>query len=313
VTTELKIVIFQLVIILPFLAGSFFKHRLKNADKTAKKLITINLTLLEPPVALWSIWGLALSAEMIFLPVSGFFLAISGFFIGKLFVRKTRLTGIDADTFVISSSLANHGFTMGGFLCYLFAGEQGLALSAIFLIYFIPFTFLFIFPYAGVKSSNQVFKWAVVRKFLFTFRNMPLYAVFAAILIRLAGIARPDVYFPLDILLILFISLYYFTLGINFKPDDLNVFKKEHVLMAIQKFVILPAIIFIILDFAPISDMTKMIIKIESFMPAAIYSVITAILFDLNPRKASNLFVVNSLLFIFFVLPLLFYFRDFLL
>ena len=142
--TELKFAIFQLVIILPFLAGSFLKNRLKNPERASKSLITVNLTLIEPPIVIWSIWGLALNAEMIFLPVFGVFLAVSGFIIGKLAVHKMRLTGTDAKTIVISSSLANHGFTMGGFLCYLFAGEQGLALSAIFLIYFIPFTFLFI-------------------------------------------------------------------------------------------------------------------------------------------------------------------------
>jgi predicted permease len=313
VPTELKFAIFQLVIILPFLAGSFLKNRLKNPERASKSLITVNLTLIEPPIVIWSIWGLALNAEMIFLPVSGVFLAVSGFIIGKLAVHKMRLTGTDAKTIVISSSLANHGFTMGGFLCYLFAGEQGLALSAIFLIYFIPFTFLFIFSYANVKDRNQVFQWAFVKDLLFSFRNMPLYAVFIAIFIRLTGINRPDVYFPLDILLILSIALYYFTLGINFKFNDLHFFKKEHVFLAAQKFILLPAITFFILEFIAISDAIKMIIKLQSFMPAAIYSVITAILFDLNARQASGLFVVNSILFIFLVLPLLFFARNFLL
>ncbi len=311
--TELKFAIFQLIIILPFLAGSFVKKHLKNPEKTSKALINVNLTIIEPPIVLWSIWGLTLSAEMFFLPVSGVLLAISGFIIGKIAVRKIHLTGTDAKTLVISSALANHGFTMGGFLCYLIAGEQGLALSAIFLIYFIPFTFLFIFPYANVKDRNQVFQWAFVRDLMFSLRNMPLYAVFIAIIIRLAGISRPAVYFPLDILLILSIALYYFTLGINFKFDDLNFFKKEHIFLALQKFFLLPAITFFILEFTTINDSIKMVIKLESIMPAAIYSVITAILFDLNARQASGLFVVNSLLFIFLVFPLLFWARSFLL
>jgi len=312
VPTELKFAIFQLVIILPFMAGSLLKKRLKNPEKTSKRFISINLTIFEPPIVLWSIWGLTLSAEMIFLPVAGVCLAVSGFFIGKLAVQKIHLAKKDAKTLVISSALANHGFTMGGFLCYLFAGEQGLALSAIFLVYFIPFTFLFIFPYANVKDKNQVFQWAFLRDLLFSLRNMPLYAVFIAIIIRLAGISRPEVWFPLDILLIISISIYYFMLGINFKFDDLNFFKKEHIFLALQKFFLLPAITFFILEYAAISDSIKMVIKLESIMPAAIYSVITAILFDLNARQASGLFVVNSILFIFIVFPLLYFTRNFL-
>jgi hypothetical protein len=313
VPTEFKFATFQLVIILPFLAGSFFKNRIKNSGKTSKSLINLNLTLLEPPIVIWSIWGLTLNAEMIFLPVSGIFLVVTGFIIGKLAVHAIHFTGKDVKTIVISSSLANHGFTMGGFLCYLFAGEQGLALSAIFLIYFIPFTFLFIFSYANAKDRNQVFQWNFIKNLLFSFRNMPLYAVFIAIIIRLTGINRPGGYFPLDILLILSIALYYFTLGLNFKFNDLHFFKKEHVFLAVQKFILLPAITFLILELVAISDAIKMIIKLQSFMPAAIYSVITAILFDLNARQASGLFVVNSILFIFLILPLLYLTRNFLL
>ena len=143
--------------------------------------------------------------------------------------------------------------------------NKALHLSAIFLIYFIPFTFLFIFSYANVKGRNQVFQWAFVKDLLFSFRNMPLYAVFIAIIIHLIGITRPEAYFPLDILLIISISLYYFTLGINFKFDDLHFFKKEHVFLAVQKFILLPAITFFILDFVAINDAIKMIIKLQSF------------------------------------------------
>jgi len=312
VAAELKFAIFQAVIILPFITGYLIKNRLSRPDKTEKSLIRFNLACLEPPVVLWSIWGLTLSSEMIFLPVAGLCLVVSGFIIGKASVRAIHPPGKDAETFIISSSLANHGFTMGGFLCYLFAGETGLALSAIFLTYFIPYTFLFIFTYAGTKGRNRAFDRSFVRDMLFSLRNMPLYAAFVAVSIRLAGIVRPDIYFPVDLFLIVSIGLYYFTLGINFKIDDLNFFKREHGFLAAQKFIILPAAAFFILHLTHLSPEIKMVIKLESFMPAAIYSVITAIIFDLNARHASSLFVVNSLLFIFIVFPLLFFGRGFL-
>jgi predicted permease len=42
-------------------------------------------------------------------------------------------------------------------------------------------------------------------------------------------------------------------------------------------------------------------------MSTAIYSVITALLFDLDERMASALFVVNTVLCLVFVVPLLFW------
>lgn len=307
---EYTFALFQLVIIVPFLLGSLLSQRVKDLGRAAKKIILVNLTFIEPPIILWSIWGLTLSAEMVLLPFSGLTVVVLGFVFGKIFVGKLDFDRKAAKSYVICSSLANNGFTMGGFLCYLFAGEKGLGLSAIFILFFIPYTFLFIFPYAGTENRRQVLKWSFVRSFLFTPRNMPVYAVIAAIIIRSNGFERPDIDFPLEILLIVSISLYYFTLGINFKPADLNPLKKENFLLAVQKFIVLPATIFLVFHFIPIGDDLKLVIKLQSFMPVAVYSVIASIMFDLDARRASSMFVVNSLVFIVLVLPLLFLAQD---
>jgi len=307
---ETRFLIFQVVIILPFLIGSILSGRLKSLPNTAKKVISVNLTIFEPPIILWSIWGLTLTLEMAFLPLAGVFLVILGFLLGSIVIRFMSLKKPSAKVYVICSSLANHGFTMGGFLCYLFAGEQGLALSAIFLAYFIPYTFLFIFPYAGIQQKSEIFKWRFVMDFLFTRRNLPIYAVFSALLIKSMGIERPQVFFPLDILLIISVSLYYFTLGINFKISDLNPLGWKQLLLAIQKFVILPTITYLALRQFGFSNEIKLVILLQSFMPVAIYAVIAAVMFDLDTRLASSLFVVNSVFFLAVVLPILFLTKD---
>ena len=71
----------------------------------------------------------------------------------------------------------------------------------------------------------------------------------------------------------------------------------------------IPAAAFLLLYRAPISHDIKSVIQIQSFMPAAIYSVVTAVLFDLDARLASSLFVVNTLIFILLVLPVMFALR----
>jgi predicted permease len=44
---------------------------------------------------------------------------------------------------------------------------------------------------------------------------------------------------------------------------------------------------------------------IQSIMPVAVYSVVSSILFELDSRLASGMFVVNTALFLVLVLPLL--------
>ncbi len=304
-----KFLLFQLVIIVPFFSGSVLSNRFKNLPDTAKKMITLNLTVFEPPIIFWSIWGLSLQLEMAILPLIGTAIVLMGFMLGKALMFFYKMDLKSEKTFVISSALANHGFTLGGFLCFILAGERGLALSAIFLVYFIPVTFLFIFSYAGF-NKGKAFSLKSYVNFFLTARNMPILAVIVAVLIRSLGIQRPDVFFPLDILLVVSISVYYFTLGINFIPGDLNPFKREHFILAAQKFIVIPVLIFLFLQFVNLSNEIKSVIVIQAFMPTAIYTVITSLMFDLNSRLASSLFVVNSLVFILLVLPLLFYFKE---
>ncbi|MBU0993787.1 MAG: hypothetical protein KJ737_14935 [Proteobacteria bacterium] len=302
-TPEIKFVIFQLVIVVPFFSGFFLKQVMLRLKDVSRKMVTLNLAMIEPPIVLWSIWGLALSSEMIVLPFFGLLIVVAGFIFGRCAAPSLHFSKKGSKTFIISSSLANHGFTMGGFLCYLVSGEKGLALSSIFLVYFIPFTFLFIFSYAGFDKKR---KWAAndIRDFILTVRNMPLLAVMGALLIKSMHIRRPDIFFPMDTFLIVSVALYYFTLGINFEPADLKPFKKEHVMLAVEKFIFIPCVVFLFLCISALSQDVKQVIMIQSFMPAAIYSVVTSIIFDLDSRLASSLFVLNSLVFILIVLPI---------
>ncbi|MCG8336445.1 MAG: hypothetical protein MJE63_18205 [Proteobacteria bacterium] len=306
---ELKFALFQLVIIIPFLAGNILGRLLLNLDRLARRLVIINLSILEPPIILWTVLGLSLAPGMIYLPISGAALALTGFLIGKGVAGRFHFGDKSSRVYVICSSLANQGFTMGGFICYLFAGERGLGLSNIFLMFFIPFTFLFIFGYASMEDRKEIFRWESIKEFLFNLRNMPLLAIVTAVGIRTLGFKRPEIYFPLDLLLTIAVAIYYFTLGINFKLSDLNPFKPEHLTLALQKFMILPALAFGITYFLPIGDDLKLIIKIESFMPVAVYAVVSSIMFDLDSRRASGLFVVNTLIFVILVFPVLFFMR----
>lgn len=307
-----KFLFFQTLIIVPFLTGSVLKQKIKHLSNYAKKIIGFNLIVMEPPIILWSIWGLELQKEMLLLPVSGLLMVLAGLVSGNLTARLLKTGDQRKKVYTICSSLSNQGFTLGGFLCYLFAGEKGLALSAIFIIYFIPYTFMMIFPYAGTNQFKELFTWRFVANFVLSHRNLPLYAVFVAIALNQSGIQRPQVYFPIDLLLAVSIALYYLTLGVNFHRSDLSFFKMEHLLMAFQKFILLPGLTFLLLQFFTVSSELRLIILLQSFMPIAIYAVISSILFDLDSAWASGLFVVNTLVFIFFVFPILFFFGSFL-
>ena len=303
---QIRFLLFQAIIIVPFIIGSFIKNRISNPSGVAKRLLKLNIYLLDPLIILWSIWGLSFSSTLLLLPVAGLMLVLCGFAAGKIFSHALAKDSRRRSIFTISASLANHGFTLGGFLCYIFMGETGLGLSSLFLLYFTPYTFLFIFPYARRASAAGSARMPGFRENLITFQNMPLFAALAALLLHALKLNRPVIDFPLDFLLMTSIGMYYLTLGMNFSPGKILAVKQEHLFLGLTKFVLLPLLTLLMLNIFPVSRNMKTVILLESCMPAAIYSVVAAILFDLDPEAASSMFVINTIVFLIIVLPLLF-------
>jgi len=310
-----RYLLFQILIILPFVSGMVTKklYRFRDLPAFTKRLIRINLILIEPLIALWSTWGLRLKADLVLLPIAGIFLVATGMAFGMAFRNLLGLSGKKGATFLISSSLANHGFTMGAFFCYLLIGERGLGLAFLFLAYFMPYIFLIIFPYARKVSKGQHIDLSFARDFFLSLQNMPLFAIFLALILLAFGMTRPAVAFPIDILIIISMVLYYFTLGLNFEMPEFFSSGKENAILASIKFLLVPSFTIFILKFLQLDPAMETVILIQSFMPAAIYSVVASVLFDLDSGFASNLFVWNTLLFLLGVLPMLFLFRNLLL
>lgn len=315
---EIKFIILWAVILIPFFTGSKIRKNLQSPQGTAKKLIRINLFFLEPFILFWSIWGLNLNSHVIFLPVAGISTVIIGYLAGRFSIKLLKLKGITASSYLISSILANQGLTLGGLICYLIAGEQGLGLATIYVIYFLPFVFLFIFPYARIasmqiESGSEKLPVMTIRDYarlFFNFQNLPVAGILVALVLHLFQIPRPFLFFNMDHLIYTAISLYYLTLGINFQTGHITTGFKEQAALALSKFIILPAITFIALYFIELDPAVETVILIQSCMPAAVYSVISSILFDLDAKLTSGLFVVNSLLFLGIVLPVLMVLRG---
>ena len=107
------------------LRDSLLVARVESPQDLSRRLVRINIIGLEPLIVLWCTWGLTVSAGLMILPVCGFGLIVLGVLAGSLAASMMKLSGKRRQTFLITSSLANHGFTMGGFLCYFFLGESG--------------------------------------------------------------------------------------------------------------------------------------------------------------------------------------------
>ncbi len=301
----MKLLFFQISIIVPFLAGVFLKNRLRAPLVTAKKIVRANLVALEPVIALWSLWGLSLEAAQAVLPIGGLLVTAAGLFFGVACAPLLGLKGKRRVTFHISAALANHGMTMGGFFCYLLMGEEGLAMSFLFLVYFLPFVFIVIFPYARNASDAAAGTRPRVRDFIFDGRNMPLAGILLALALKFFGFRRPEVPLPFDLLILISVAVYYFTLGITVSVKTVRKEVPSLVFLSAIKFFLVPLTAIAATSLFGIGHAVRGVIILESFMPAAVYSVITAVVFDLDNEMASVLFLLNTAIFLALIMPLI--------
>jgi len=304
-----QFIIFQALIIGPFIIGMLTKRFIASPEQLARRIVLINLCMFDPIIILWTVWGLQISKALIYLPLSGLCIVIFGFFAGCLFAWPFKLTPKSHGTFVITASLSNHGFTLGGYICYLLIGEQGLALSYIFLLYFVFYLFLFIFPYARwiQASEEKISTKQFIISSLINVRNIPLYTTLFAIMLKKCQILRPPIDINIEYFLLISISIYYFSLGLTYSITQQISYKKPHIVLIIIKFMISPLIAWVLTILLPLDATMQSVVMIESFMPVAILSVVVSIIFDLDTRMASNLFVWNTIVFLLFIFPLIYF------
>lgn len=308
-----KIVLFQLCIIIPMAAGFLTRNFFADPPSVAKRIIGINLLAFEPVIAFWTLWGLTLHICQAVLPLCGLAISFTGLAIGAVISYIMKLRRKRRATFLISSSLSNHGATMGGFVCYLLLGEQGLALSFLFILYFMPYVLLAMFPYASRSASAE--KGPVLRysDYILDKRNTPLLGIVLALVCKVAGIQRPALPIPIDLFVVLSVSLYYYTLGITAQIGNLRSEMTALASLSLIKFILIPLITISALNYLDLNPVVRAVIFLQSCMPVAVYSVITAVLFDLDIDMASKLFILNTALFMGCVLPMILLFKEYIL
>ncbi len=304
------------LIILPFLAGFYLKKKLElnqtEKKQLSERMIKINLLFFEPIIIIWFIGKLNFSPTTFYLPASGLFLVFLGFIIG--YIVSYKLSIKNRITIIINSSLANHGYTMGGIISYFLLGEEGLSKALIFISYFYFYLYGFLFPWIRWKLSssykNQTSK--SLKQKLLDYRLFPLYGLMIALIFFIFQIPLPKnpfLSFMAQTIVYISIVIYYLALGINLELKKFFYWNKLVLWVLGIKFIVVPFITFIVLWLIPSQFMSmfdKKIVLIMSFMPGAVYSIVSSIIFNLNTRFTVQIFVLSTLFFLGMILPILY-------
>lgn len=320
---------------LSILAGYVSRERGWLHEDASRRVHWVTIVILWSAAGFFALWNLEPNpANLWVLIIEPMLVVVPAFLIiplGKAIHLKRNQVGVLA----LAAGLRNSGFALGAFLAYaiLPAGEllrqQGtlddekitaLSISALAYGLLIVMTMsmavvIFLFPmvqhFAGDGKDGVKLRHIIYKSFV-DWKAMLFYSSAAGIALAYLRVPVPSIVFDwylLKTLIFIGSAAAYFGIGLRLHINHLRPHLKSHALVAAVKFIATPILTLLLLLIArnlgvtpppPLLDQTFLLI---AFMPTAIQTVIVANLFHLDARMAGSVWLVNTLIFLFLVLP----------
>jgi predicted permease len=311
----LKFVITAVVVVCATAGGYICRKLGLLADLAAERIMTFVAVFGYPSVGFLSVWGTRLQSGDVVLPVMAAAHAVLMIFISLALARWVAVDRQEQGLLGLAGGVGNNGFTMGAFVLYLLYGEPGMGLANIYILLFMAVVVLVMYPlarrYAGTASSQSL--GALMRRSILDWRSVGLPVVVVAIVFSAMSIPRPGLVAKwrlVDVLVYTVTPLAFFGIGLRLSFSRILPLWRSHLWLGATRFGLCAAtgvgLAWLTwLTPWPIKELRWNVFVIEAFVPTSVTMVAVANMFDLRPREASVLFVINTILYLVLVLPVI--------
>jgi len=296
--------------------AGYLAKNLGLSENIAKKIMNIVLGVFSWPIALLIIWPMQLSKDFIWVPIIGVVLMLIITALSRLIFSLHRINGPSLITLMLAGGLSNMGYTGGSFICYALFGLTGLALGHIYLLLWMPVVYLIFLPILKLFQLRRHPSGAAPGMHqLLDYRMLVVPAIISAIMLNLADVKMPDwpvKFHIIDIFIYTAAALSFFAIGLRITFDRLKNYVRLYFTLAAVKFILTPAVAFLLLWLLSFSgrqlgSLARNVVMIQAVTPSAVAMVTIANAFDLDARLASAVWVVSTAVFALFVAPVLFF------
>ncbi len=284
--------------------GWVIRRIVPSVERHSRLLSRFTLLATETPLIFLVYWDVDAHAFRSYMPIALaaiVVLSVSGF-AGYVISRRACRDQAARGAFVVSSMFSNVGSTMGGFLCLLYLGDEGLVASQFFALLAIPYYFTVVFTVARRFAGGQRRGvWEAIRaNFGDPMAALPLIAIVVGLTLGISGVTMPDFLdLPRRVLVFAAVILFALSFGLTAQIRVMLRRFREYVTMLPVKFVVAPLtglVIVLIAGYSPTSNpLLFKVILIQSMMPVAIWSVVAAKLFRLDDHLALGLWIFTTL------------------
>lgn len=273
------------------------------------------ITCITPVVLINTFWALRISGgTLVLFPVLGLLSHLIGGLIGLALSRRMGHSRKQAGSMFTCGAFTNLA-SFGGLVAFMFYGEAGYALAALFKLFEPVVYFSIGFPLAKLFSDETPpgTKWRLDLRALAKDRIvvLPLVGITTGTLLNLSGLVRPEFVGSLiSPLVMISTSMMLLSVGINMRPAAVGGYVREAVAIASLKHVLMPALMLgvgLALGYGRLNGgLPLRLLVTMGAMPVAFNSLIPPSLYGLDTDLANSCWIVSTGLFAAVVLPLLF-------
>ena len=280
-----------------------------------KILQKIGLLIFMPISFAGAVWVVSFGdLRVIWLPVVGVTALLSGGALGLLFSKILGVARGQRGVMYCCGSFTNIG-AIGGLVCFLFLGEEGFALVALYKMFEEMSYYTIGFPIARYYGSGQTSQGSLLQRFVSVLKDPFVATAFSAfflgLLLNLTGVERPyffEMVTAFSVPIGTFILIFSIGLGMRFSSVGSHI--KECAAVASIKFICIPVIacsLAYLLNLHEVAGgLPFQVVVILSSMPVAFNALVAASIFDLDLELANSLWLVSTGLLV-VVLPWLFF------
>lgn len=309
---EYKFAIIVCLIVGSLLAGYLARRLQLLKEQFAEVLMTLVAVFGYSSVDLFTVWGNP--------PPDGFWLPVMAAcqlcimcLLGVIVARPIARNRAERGLMCMASGAGNNGFTMGGFVIYLLYGTPGLALVTMYGLAWTPTTVLVLYPIARHFASQEpsIGLGRLMLRSVFNWRAGGLLISLTGVTLGYSHVPQPlqvKSWHIIDILMFTVTPMAYFAVGLRLHVSQMWPMKRIFATVAAMRFGVglavgLGMVAVVALTSWPLSDLARNVFVVEAFVPTAVSMVAVANMFNLIPRQASALFLVNTMTYLVIVLP----------
>ncbi|MBI4353939.1 MAG: AEC family transporter [Candidatus Omnitrophica bacterium] len=288
--------------------GWWLGHRRVLTEERASRILRVAIKWLSPIVLTLSFWTLPITGQrLVWLPIIGGVVCLAALWPAWGYARWARLTKPQVGSLLTCAMFSNVGY-IGALLAFAFFGESGYGLAVWYLVYFSPLFYLVGMTIAkrfGDPTSSSMAQ----SPFSDELRLRAFLGMALGLILNLAKCPRPEILGVINHVLIPVDTAIHLTaIGSQISLASPTASWRHGLAMCAIKFVYSPLVGWLLAWAVRLEGLPKFIVLLQASMPVAVSPLMLAVVFRLDRKLASALWLWTNLLaipWLFLYVPLI--------